>query len=160
MIFPTCLWSTSARQACIHTTRTTEMATPLFFSTFEVTRQAFHRTALAYAIVNLKPIVPGRMSAAPLADIDPYSLNCSRLPTFSQTDVLVCPTRPAPRLTDLRADELAELMCAVQRVGRVVERAYKADGLTIACQVRCCYPGPSPSSFFLFRSLFYFFADT
>jgi bis(5'-adenosyl)-triphosphatase len=54
-----------------------------------------------------------------------------------KTDVLVCPTRLAPRLTDLRADELAELMCAVQRVGRVVERVYKADGLTIACQVRC-----------------------
>ena len=38
------------------------MATPLFFSTFEVTRQAFHRTTLAHAIVNLKPIVPGRTS--------------------------------------------------------------------------------------------------
>jgi hypothetical protein len=36
------------------------MTTPLIFSTFEVTRQAFHRTALAYATVNLKPIVPGR----------------------------------------------------------------------------------------------------
>ncbi|KAH8992426.1 HIT-like protein [Lactarius akahatsu] len=84
------------------------MAAPLFFSTFEVTRQAFHRTALAYAIVNLKPIVPGH--------------------------VLVCSTRPVPRLTDLRTDELAELMRAVQRVGRVVERAYDADGLTVACQ--------------------------
>jgi len=84
------------------------MAAPLFFSTFEVTRQAFHRTALAYAIVNLKPIVPGH--------------------------VLVCSTRPIPRLADLRADELTELMCAVQRVGRVLQRAYDADGLTIACQ--------------------------
>jgi hypothetical protein len=44
------------------------MTTPLIFSTFEVTRQAFHRTALAYAIVNLKPIVPGRTyrRAAPI----------------------------------------------------------------------------------------------
>jgi len=84
------------------------MTTPLFFSTFEVTRQAFYRTALAYAIVNLKPIVPGH--------------------------VLVCSTRPVPRIADLRADELAELMHAVQRVGRVVERVYKAEGLTIACQ--------------------------
>jgi bis(5'-adenosyl)-triphosphatase len=49
--------------------------------------------------------------------------------------VLVCSTRPVPRLADLRTDELAELMSAVQRVGRVVERAYKADGLTFACQV-------------------------
>jgi len=82
--------------------------TPLLFSTMEVTRQAFHRTAQAYAIVNLKPIVPGH--------------------------VLVCSTRPVPRLLDLRADELTELMHAVQRVGHVVQRAYKADGLTIACQ--------------------------
>jgi len=59
-----------------------------------------------------------------------------------KTDVLVCPTRLAPRLIDLRADELAELMCAVQRVGRVVERVYKADGLTIACQVRYGLPLP------------------
>jgi hypothetical protein len=58
-------------------------------------------------------------------------------------DVLVCSTRPAPRLTDLRTDELAELMRAIQRVGRVVERAYKADGLTIACQVPS---SPSSSS--------------
>ena len=49
---------------------------------------------------------------------------------------------PVPSLTDLHMDELAELMRAIQRVGRVVERAYKADGLTIACQV------PSSSSSF------------
>lgn len=35
----------------------------LLFSTFEVTRQAFYRTPLSFAIVNLKPIVPGRASA-------------------------------------------------------------------------------------------------
>lgn len=27
-------------------------------------------------------------------------------------------------------------MASVQRVGRVIERVYAADGLTIACQVR------------------------
>ena len=32
----------------------------LLFSTIEVTRQVFFRTQLSYAIVNLKPIVPGR----------------------------------------------------------------------------------------------------
>lgn len=34
----------------------------LFFSTIEVTRQAFFRSSLSYAIVNLMPIVPGRKS--------------------------------------------------------------------------------------------------
>jgi len=77
-----------------------------------------------------------------------------------RTDVLVCPTRPTPRLTDLRADELAELMCAVQRVGRVVERMYKADGLTIACQVRyrtTAFRRPLSCSLFLFLFLLLMF---
>lgn len=40
--------------------------TPLLFSTFEVTTQAFYRASLSYAIVNLKPIVPGRTLSDPL----------------------------------------------------------------------------------------------
>ncbi|KAJ7653156.1 diadenosine hydrolase [Mycena polygramma] len=80
----------------------------LFFSTIEVTRQAFYRSTLSYAIVNLKPIVPGH--------------------------VLVLPTRHVPRLADLSELELASLMRSVQQVGSVIERAYGADGLTVACQ--------------------------
>ncbi|KAF8079021.1 diadenosine tetraphosphate asymmetrical hydrolase [Lyophyllum atratum] len=80
----------------------------LLFSTIEVTRQAFYRSSLSYAIVNLKPIVPGH--------------------------VLVIPTRPVPRLADLSASELSSLMLSVRRVGTAIERAYGADGLTIACQ--------------------------
>jgi bis(5'-adenosyl)-triphosphatase len=115
------------------------MAAPLLFSTFEVTRQAFHRTALTYAIVNLKPIIPGRTCTRALSpESPPHPVPPIH---FFFLDVLVCPTRPIPRITDLNTDELAELMRTVQRVGRVVERAYNADGLTIACQVRTyCTP--------------------
>ncbi|GJJ13240.1 hypothetical protein Clacol_007491 [Clathrus columnatus] len=81
---------------------------PLFFSTIDVTRQAFLRTALSYAIVNLKPIVPGH--------------------------VLVIPTRPVKRLIDLSSEEVTSLFSTAQKVGKVVEEAYKADALTIACQ--------------------------
>ncbi|KJA28636.1 hypothetical protein HYPSUDRAFT_62277 [Hypholoma sublateritium FD-334 SS-4] len=81
---------------------------PLLFSTFEVTSQSFYRATLSYAIVNLKPIVPGH--------------------------VLVIPNRPVPRLSDLDDNELACLMRSVTRVGKVVERVYGADALTIACQ--------------------------
>ncbi|KAJ7916142.1 diadenosine 5',5'''-P1,P4-tetraphosphate asymmetrical hydrolase [Mycena leptocephala] len=80
----------------------------LFFSTIEVTRQAFYRSSLSYAIVNLKPIVPGH--------------------------VLVLPRRHVPRLADLSELELTSLMRAVQQVGSVIERAYGADALTVACQ--------------------------
>ena len=40
-----------------------------------------------------------------------------------------------PRLTDLKGDEVTDLFLAVQAVGRVVERAYEAEGLTISVQV-------------------------
>ncbi|KAJ7198870.1 diadenosine tetraphosphate asymmetrical hydrolase [Mycena pura] len=76
---------------------------PLFFSTIEVTRQAFYRSGLSFAIVNLK-------------------------------HVLVIPTRPVLRLADLNGPELSSLMRTVQQVGSVLERAYGADGLTVACQ--------------------------
>ncbi|KAJ6617505.1 diadenosine tetraphosphate asymmetrical hydrolase [Mycena sp. CBHHK59/15] len=80
----------------------------LFFSTIEVTRQAFYRSNLSYAIVNLKPLVPGH--------------------------VLVLPTRQVSRLADLSESELSSLMRSVQQVGSVIERAYGADSLTVACQ--------------------------
>lgn len=38
--------------------------TPLLFSTFEVTTQAFYRASFSFAVVNLKPIVPGRKDFA------------------------------------------------------------------------------------------------
>ncbi|KZS93188.1 HIT-like protein [Sistotremastrum niveocremeum HHB9708] len=80
----------------------------LLFSTIDVSRQIFFRSGLSFAIVNLKPIVPGH--------------------------VLVIPNRVVPRLADLKEDELSSLFSAVQTVGKVVEKAYGADGLTIACQ--------------------------
>jgi bis(5'-adenosyl)-triphosphatase len=81
----------------------------LLFSTIEVTKQVFYRSSLSFAIVNLKPIVPGH--------------------------VLVVPSRPVARLSELKGDELSCLMQSVQSVGSVVERAYNADALTFACQV-------------------------
>ena len=50
-------------------------------------------------------------------------------------DVLVLPRRVVTRLKDLERPELADLMFSVQHVGRVIERVYGADSLTIACQV-------------------------
>ncbi|CDK29354.1 unnamed protein product [Kuraishia capsulata CBS 1993] len=38
------------------------MASRILFSTFSVTSQVFYRTKFTYAVVNLKPIVPGHVS--------------------------------------------------------------------------------------------------
>ncbi|KAK0447717.1 diadenosine 5',5'''-P1,P4-tetraphosphate asymmetrical hydrolase [Armillaria borealis] len=92
---------------------TTTITTSLLFSTIEVTRQAFYRSSLSFAIVNLKPIVPGHELAPP----------------FGYLLALV-----VHRLTDLNNAELSSLMISVQRVGHVIERIFGGDALTVACQ--------------------------
>ncbi|KAJ9138914.1 HIT domain-containing protein [Pleurostoma richardsiae] len=70
----------------------------IFFGPFEVTTQVFLQTTHSFALVNLKPLLPGH--------------------------VLVCPSRPHRRLTDLTAPELTDLWQAVQRVQRMLARQY------------------------------------
>ena len=65
-------------------------------------------TRLSFAIVNLKPLLPGH--------------------------VLVSPRRVVPRFNDLSQDEVQDLFLTVQRVSRMVERVFKASSLNIAIQ--------------------------
>ncbi|QRV94835.1 Bis(5'-nucleosyl)-tetraphosphatase[asymmetrical] [Ceratobasidium sp. AG-Ba] len=81
---------------------------PRLFSVFDVTRQVFIQNRLSFGIVGLKPIVPGH--------------------------VLVIPNRVVPRVADLSPEELGDLFCTVQQVGNVVQKAFKGEALTIACQ--------------------------
>jgi bis(5'-adenosyl)-triphosphatase len=70
--------------------------------------QVFHITPLSYALVNLKPLLPGH--------------------------VLVSPRRIVPRLHDLSPAEVQDLFLTVQRVSRMVERVFDATALNIAIQ--------------------------
>ncbi|KAH0608614.1 uncharacterized protein H6S33_001748 [Morchella sextelata] len=83
-------------------------AKPVYFGAFLVTSQVFYRTAHSFALVNLKPLLPGH--------------------------VLVCPNRVVPRLKDLSTEEVTDLFLTVQKIGKAVERIYKADALNIAMQ--------------------------
>lgn len=82
----------------------------LKFGPFSVTNQVFHISSsrLSYALVNLKPLLPGH--------------------------VLVCPTRCVPRLSQLTAEETTDLFLAVKRVSRTIERIYQASSLNVAIQ--------------------------
>ncbi|GIJ88823.1 hypothetical protein Asppvi_007751 [Aspergillus pseudoviridinutans] len=80
----------------------------IYFGPFLVTSQVFHLTPLSFALVNLKPILPGH--------------------------VLVSPRRRVPRVADLTAAETTDLFLTVQRVGKMVERVYGASSLNIAVQ--------------------------
>ncbi|KAJ6444449.1 Bis(5'-adenosyl)-triphosphatase [Purpureocillium lavendulum] len=71
------------------------------FGPFEVTKQVFCVTPRSFALVNLKPIVPGH--------------------------VLVCPLTPHQRLTDLSPAETADLFTTVQLMQRVLARTYFKD---------------------------------
>lgn len=73
-----------------------------------VTPQVFHITPLSYALVNLKPLLPGH--------------------------VLVSPRRIVPRFNDLSPAEVSDLFLTVQRVSRMVERVFVASSLNIAIQ--------------------------
>ncbi|KKK19101.1 hypothetical protein P175DRAFT_0482776 [Aspergillus ochraceoroseus IBT 24754] len=82
---------------------------PIHFGPFLVTSQVvFHLTPLSFALVNLKPILPGH--------------------------VLVSPRRIVARLADLTPSETADLFLTVRRVGRMIERVYGATSLNVAVQ--------------------------
>ncbi|KAF2877645.1 HIT-like domain-containing protein [Massariosphaeria phaeospora] len=78
------------------------------FGAFVVTSQVFHLTPLSFALVNLKPLLPGH--------------------------VLVSPRRSVPRFHDLSPAEVQDLFLTVQRVSRMVERVFDASALNIAIQ--------------------------
>ncbi|BEJ13286.1 hypothetical protein CspHIS471_0304600 [Cutaneotrichosporon sp. HIS471] len=84
------------------------MAARHLFSVFDVTRQVFFETPLSLGIVNLKPLRPGH--------------------------VLIISKRVVSRLSDLDRSEVSDLFQSVQRVGRIVEKAYEAEALNIAVQ--------------------------
>ncbi|KAL3439499.1 HIT-like domain-containing protein [Aspergillus tetrazonus] len=81
---------------------------PIHFGPFLVTPQVFHTTPLSFALVNLKPILPGH--------------------------VLVSPRRVVPRVSDLTPPEAADLFLTMRRIGRMIERVYGASSLNIAIQ--------------------------
>jgi bis(5'-adenosyl)-triphosphatase len=68
----------------------------------------FHLSRLSFALVNLKPLLPGH--------------------------VLVSPRRIVPRFNDLTPAEVQDLFATVQLVSRMVERVYSASSLNIAIQ--------------------------
>lgn len=78
------------------------------FYKFPVTSQIFHITKHTFALVNLKPIVPGH--------------------------VLVVPLRRVPRLSDLPAQESIDFFQTVQRVQKFIAKIYCSDGLNFGIQ--------------------------
>ncbi|EME44246.1 hypothetical protein DOTSEDRAFT_172363 [Dothistroma septosporum NZE10] len=78
------------------------------FASFDVTSQVFHVTKHSFAIVNLKPLLPGH--------------------------ILVSPLRVKPHLSDLTNDEISDLFNTVTRVERTLRRVYQSEAFNVAVQ--------------------------
>ncbi|KAK2386492.1 bifunctional bis(5'-adenosyl)-triphosphatase/adenylylsulfatase FHIT [Trifolium repens] len=86
--------------------------------------EVFYSTDLSYAMVNLRPLLPGHIL------FHWFQLYTSRV--FSH--VLICPKREVKRFVDLTADETSDLWLTAQKVGRQLESYHKASSLTLAIQ--------------------------
>ncbi|KAL9229903.1 hypothetical protein vseg_005320 [Gypsophila vaccaria] len=71
-------------------------------------KEVFYSTNLSYAMVNLRPLLPGH--------------------------VLVCPRREVKRFTDLTPEETCDLWLTAQKIGSQLEKYHKASSLTLAIQ--------------------------
>lgn len=101
---------TSRRSTSAHTSSRHKYLPSQSSSTNQPTdpNQVFHQTPLSFALVNLKPLLPGH--------------------------VLICPRRRAARVADLTPAETSDLFLTVRRVGRMVERVFGGSSLNIAVQ--------------------------
>lgn len=85
------------------------MPSQIYFSKFLVTEQVFYKTEYCYALVNLKPIIPGHVLVVPL-----------------RTDV-----RELSQLTPI---ENQDYFNTVQLIQQFIRWYYKADSINIAIQ--------------------------
>lgn len=84
-------------------------ANDIHFFKYLVNNQVFYKTKFTYALVNIKPLVPGHVLVVPL-----------------RTTVL--------RFGDLTPDESIDYMITLQLVQKFITKTYKADALNIAIQ--------------------------
>ncbi|KAM9901106.1 hypothetical protein OXX79_004732 [Metschnikowia pulcherrima] len=85
------------------------MKDPILFYKFAVDSQVFFKSSHTYALVNLKPLVPGHVLVVPL-----------------RTSVL--------RFGDLTPVESQDYMASLQTVQKLITRVYHADSLNLAIQ--------------------------
>ncbi|XP_010650789.1 bifunctional bis(5'-adenosyl)-triphosphatase/adenylylsulfatase FHIT [Vitis vinifera] len=71
-------------------------------------KEVFYSTHLSFAMVNLRPVLPGH--------------------------VLICPRREVKRFADLTADEISDLWLTAQKVGSRLECHHKASSVTFTIQ--------------------------
>ncbi|XP_048141463.1 bifunctional bis(5'-adenosyl)-triphosphatase/adenylylsulfatase FHIT isoform X1 [Rhodamnia argentea] len=92
------------------TTFKSKMASePFTFGPYKIDpAEVFYTTSLSFAMVNLRPVIPGH--------------------------VLICPRREVKRFVDLSADETLDIWLAAKKVGGQLEHYHNASSLTFTIQ--------------------------
>ncbi|KAI3941429.1 hypothetical protein MKW92_041940 [Papaver armeniacum] len=88
--------------------------------------EVFYSTKLSFAMVNLRPLLPGHILFVACA----FHVITLTL----QIHVLVCPRREVKRFVDLTCDETTDLWLTAQKIGGTLEHHHKASSLTFTIQ--------------------------
>lgn len=105
-------------------------ASKISFGPFEVTPQVSRTTRRGETGQNQEPKTPERKKQTADAGVQkvflttPHSFALVNLKPLLPGHVLVCPSRPHTRLTDLSLPEVTDLFATVQRVQRMLARHY------------------------------------
>ncbi|KAL5743878.1 hypothetical protein ACOSQ2_026994 [Xanthoceras sorbifolium] len=110
--------SRSRRLQSISTTTTTRMSLDHYtFGPYKIdSKEVFYSTHLSYAMVNLRPLLPGTLSC------------------HAHSNLCFLLLREVKRFVDLTADETSDLWLTAQKVGSQLECYHKASSLTLAIQ--------------------------
>ncbi|KAL6640715.1 hypothetical protein ACP70R_021838 [Stipagrostis hirtigluma subsp. patula] len=126
-----------------------EMEASYKFGPYKIdAREVFHATPLSYAMVNLRPLLPGHIL---LFQWNPFSVgsfagiilsSALGLTPYHVTDPLAVPLQVCnlmassgvKRFVDLSSDEISDLWITAKEVGARLEQYHKASSLTFAIQ--------------------------
>ncbi|XP_040993410.1 bifunctional bis(5'-adenosyl)-triphosphatase/adenylylsulfatase FHIT [Juglans microcarpa x Juglans regia] len=107
---PGCFITRTSRPRALRSFSSTKMSSESYtFGPYKIpNEEVFYSSQLSYAMVNLRPVVPGH--------------------------VLVCPRREVKRFVDLTVDETSDLWLTAQKIGSQLESYHKASSLTFSIQ--------------------------
>ncbi|KAI3882567.1 hypothetical protein MKX03_019362 [Papaver bracteatum] len=108
-------------------------------------KEVFHTTHLTFAMVNLRPLLPGSFLfpfskfifanyCCLLLFDDETNFRMMITLTYASLHVLICPKRVVKRFVDLTLEEVTDLWLTAHKVGGTLEDHYQASSLTFTIQ--------------------------
>ncbi|KAI8574142.1 hypothetical protein RHMOL_Rhmol01G0331500 [Rhododendron molle] len=94
-------------------------------------KEVFYSTDLSFAMVNLRPVLPGLLARLMLCNVCIDGLFKFTAP---HTPLVHLSGREVKRFADLTAEETSDLWLTAQKIGKLLEHHHKASSLTFTIQ--------------------------